>query len=327
MLCYVVKNLILFFRKKVSSGVDAKEGKLVLFLPKTADTPLKISLEAQLASFSDTLKNAYTCKLIYEPIEIKEENGDGKIRTGCKIRYYDNKHEEHYATCGAFLKNQEKRIFLLSSCHSHSPAKCVFITSTSSSKQLPTCEYIDNIYKMNPLMDAVLMEIGKANNTDEEIDVFLRSPFPNSVLCGPFDKDLEDLQLTVSSTSKREVPMVMKHGSTSQKTKGILSLYEFEHPATGLTGGLVIIPASEEEMFSEPGDSGSVIYLMEKHKGHPESKSKTCHLALAMLCHGVTGLTPRVKCTLAFRLDEVIEHFESTNEMKLFLEVQDHMHK
>ena len=301
---------------------------MVLFLPSTDETVLKRSLEEQVASLSDTLKKAYICKLTYQPIEIKEESGDGKVGSGCKIMYLDNKHEEHYSTCGAFVKDQSKKIFLLSSCHGSSPVNCILVTSPSSAKQMHPCEYVDSVYQKDPLLDAVLMQImGKAKKTDKEIDVFLHSPFPDSALCGPFDKDLEDLPLTGNVTGKREWPMVMKHGSKSHETKGILSLYEFEHPATGLTGGLLITPASNEGDFSEPGDSGSVIYLMEKHKGHPESEKYTCHQGLAMLCHGVTGLIPNIKGTLAFRLDDIIEHFEASNNMELFLEVQDHMHK
>ena len=215
---------------------------------------------------------------------------------------------------------------MLTSLHGTSPNECYFLDPSLSEWikwRRKGCKCIDQVFQQDPLLDATLVAI-ESKDIIDHIDLYLRSPSKDSALCGMYTAHTEDLEVQKAGGHQSGCPLVLKHGSTSKETKGILSMYDFHHPPRRITGGLVITPADSQKSFSEPGDSGSVIFRALAHKHSKFGKKHSLHEGVGMLCASIQGIYPEIKCSLAFRLDDAVVFFEKKTGRKMFISPFDH---
>ena len=303
----------------IPSAIDTVDKKLTLFIPKTHYPELKQAVESRLEGIDPLYKDAVKV-VSTDKLEIQEENQSGKCSLGCQIVYHDSEQETRHATCGGFVKDQNHKIYALSSCHGNMPDECYILESvpTPLSQKRHPCEFVEQVYQKSPLVDAVLFDVteGVPRNI---IDPHLPEPGPNSSLVGPFRGSIEDLHLSMSDISSVHLakgPEVMKYGGETQLTKGVLSFYRFNIPQDEITDALVISPKNPCEEFSKEGDCGSVIFRENRGDNQPSGEAFS-YEGLALLCYGLKGLKVDEKSSLAFRLDHAIERLEDKTGKKL----------
>ena len=178
------------------------------------------------------------------------------------------------------------------------------------------------VFQLDPLIDATLFKVDDEDLL-RQIDLKLRRPYKNSVICGIYTGHIEDLEGCNGASCSSEYPMVTKCSSACGETKGILGMDEFEDPSRGIAGGLLIIPDGTAS-FSGPGDSGSVIYQLAPHEHTKIRSEHSHHESVAMLTHGVQGIYPDITCSLGFRLSDAVKHFEKVLTKMLTPLLYDH---
>ena len=314
---------LLPFRESLSSALDTKDNKLVLFIPADRKFELRDVLHKKLSVIDPDIRDEYRLHIVQEPIEITPEYGGGKYRSGTKLCYYDKQKRSRYASCGVFLKDDDGHTYMISSCHGSNPKECYILETDPSSSVCSRhrCKRVEHVYQTSPLLDAVLFEVDTQGVTDL-IDPLLGSPFTNSALCGLYTDASEDIN---------KVPgkwiTVEKYGGSTKTTKGEVSLYDFQHPPSDITDALVIRPVDPENAFSEAGDSGALVYRVQPHNHAKADEAMTnlsLHEGIAVLCHGLKGVEPKQKWGVAFRLDDAIGHFKEKMGKSLHLLPFDH---
>ena len=312
------------FSEGLSSACNIGDSKLVLFLPKERQSALKTALDQELRADDDVFKTQFEIRLLEKSIEIAEETGTKEFRPGCQICYYTGDDKLRYATCGAFVKDEEGKLYILSSCHGHTPDKVYLQSSTSPTKQRRhKLKLAHEVHQKDPLLDAVLLEVSDSKLVDQ-CDPHMCRPHKNSALCGMYTGHTEDIAHVDEDWQKGEPPVVMKYGGTSKLTKGRLTLFHYQNPNEYITNALVITPSDSKELFSMEGDSGSVIFREDTHRHPDKYPSFSLHEGLAMQCYTVKGLEPNVTCSLAFRLDDAVEYFEGQTGKHLEIQPFNH---
>ena len=309
-------------RESVPSGIDVEDNKLILFLPKNKEFIMKVVVDIRVQQLDKTFKDVYKICIRDTPLRITEENSSGKYKPGTKICYTSEDGSIHYATCGPFVKDSENNLYVISTFHGHRPDSCYLLEElTSSSKtKRHNCKVVAYVYKRNPFLDAVLIQIEEEEmklDTDPFLRMQNRTAGGTKGLCGYYNGSIEDLDTTYTHGT-----MVIKHGAVTKVTTGMLVLYDFEDPQQGIYGALVIRPIGHLNIFSKAGDSGSMIMCVQPdgHQTSEENGEFSRHLGIGVLSHGIEGLYPKVKCSLASRLDRVIEFFciETKKDLRLF---------
>ena len=305
-----------------------KDNKLILFVPRQSQLNLQHELDSLLTSGRDIFQSEYRIHVIEQNIVVTDEDRHAGYGSGSKICYHRSDRSLHQATCGVFLTDERNRMYVLTSFHGTSPKECYFMDPSTSDWvkwRRKGCKCIDQVFQQDPLLDATLVGI-ESKDIKDRVDLYLRSPSKDSALCGMYTAHTEDLKVEKSgdNTHQSGCPLVLKHGSTSKETRGILSMYDFHHPPRRITGGLVIIPADSEESFSEPGDSGSLIFRESTHEHGKLRKDYSLHEGVGMLCAGIQGMYPEINCTLAFRLDDAVNFFKTKTGRRLLLSPFDH---
>ena len=307
------------FRFSLSSALDIMDKKLVLFVPQEIAAEVKQSLRD---TVTDSFKNEYKLHLVEKSLILKEENGPKKGNPGNKIYYTDSDNGRHFATCGAFVKDDDDKLYILSSCHGHSPKQCYFLEPVPEPREYNRhpCRLAASVYQKDPLVDAVLLEV-YTDDLKSIVEPVPQKDQPKShALCGMYDDYIEDLV-----HADADEVTVMKYEGKTSPTKGKLSFYKFQNPSDEITDALVITPADPEQgSFSSEGDSGSVVVLEKTHEHPGKHRDYSLHLGLAMLCYGIEGLHPGVKCSLAFKLEHAINALECKIGKELNLLPFDH---
>ena len=323
---YKVSYIISPSRESLPSGIDAKDRKLVLFPTNDKMFKIEMKMDILMNELDVTFKDVYRVCTISSAIHITEEDGRGKYRPGTEICFTDEHGIYHHTTCGAFLTDSEGNMYVISSFHGHVPESCYLLEElpSTSIKKRHNCKVVAHVYKKTPLLDAVLIRIDDEEikaNADSFLNLQPRTTGGKKGLCDYFTGPTEDLHTTCTHGT-----MVIKHGAATQLTKGRVALYDFEHPRLGIYGALVIQPIAPRESFSKAGDSGSIIMCAVpfEHQTPQVNGEFACHLGVGMLSHGITGLYPNAKCSLAVRLDFIIEFFRSETKMDLCLLSVDH---
>ena len=244
-------------------------------------------------------------------LNVCDEGEQGKCLPGCHIQFEQTNDKVFYATAGAFLRDEDDTLFILSSCHGENIQHCYFLDSEGSQKY--ECKYIAGAYDKKNIIDACLLEVDNVH-LKNKLDYCLPIENRRIALYGPFVDSIEDI---VDTPGKRV--KVMKYGAKTRLTEGKLSYYDFEDPSTGISGGLIITPTTGKEAFTEEGDCGSVIFRQTPNEENAKSSDGfTRHEALAMHSSALTGIGVGT-CSLASRLDTVIAHFENIIDKELHL--------
>ena len=259
-----------------------------------------------LVSRIQDVKNSYKIesRIFSLPKQLRfiPDGGFGKRSPGCQIEFHCSAGKTFFATAGAFVKDEADKLYILSSCHGITFQDCYFIEAKDGKKH--KCEYVAGVFQQRPFLDACLLRV-----TSQELKKKYEWWLPGSdkkkmAFYGPYANAIEDL-----SETPGQRPGVMKYGGSTKLTKGELAYYKFNAPAEGITGGLIITPAEDKGVFSWEGDSGGVIVRETTDKTH-ELKDMSFHEAIAMHSNAVEGFLTDQTCSLAFRLDHVIQHFE-----------------
>ena len=232
------------------------------------------------------------------------EGGLGKRSPGCQIQFQCTGDQTFHSTAGAFVKDESQKLYVLSASHGNTVQHCYFIEGKNGKRH--ECEYVAGVYTKHPFLDACLLRV-----TSEELNKKYEWWLPGSdkkrmAFYETYIDSMEDL----SETPGQRVG-VMKYGASTKLTKGELSYYKFSSPAEGITGGLIITPAKDKGAFSWEGDSGAVIFRESPNKAL-EQKDTSFHEAIAIHSNAVEGILTDQTCSLAFRLDHVIEYFNNT---------------
>ena len=267
-------------------------------------------------------KNDYRLQIIDAPLTLREEHGSKCGNPGNKLFYTGSDGVDHYATCGAFVRDEHDKLYILSSCHGHSPTMCYFmqpVPSPMKHKRHP-CKLVASVYERDPLLDAVLYEV-YTKGLKSIVEPVPHQDQPKShALCGMYEDPIEDLV-----GQDEENVIVMKYEGKKEPAKGTLSFYKFENPSEEISDALVIAPVdTNTDSFSSEGDSGSLVLLDNTHTHSGKYENYSLHEGLGMLCYGVDGLYPGVKCSLAFKLDNALEVMRQKTKMKLHLLPFDH---
>ena len=246
-----------------------------------------------------------------EPLEVFDEGEVGRCLPGCQIQFEQTTDEVFFATAGAFLKDTNGTLYILSSCHGRNIQHCYFLESQGSQKY--ECKYIAGAYDKKDIIDACLLEVDN-EYLKNKLDYCMPIENKKIALYGPYADSIEDI---IDTPGKRV--KVMKYGGKTRLTEGELSYYDFEDPVTGISGGLIITPTTSKETFTEEGDCGSVIFRQAPNKEDVKSSDGFVrHEALAMHSSALTGIGMGT-CSLATRLDKVIDHFEDVIAKELHL--------
>ena len=184
-------------RNAVSNALDVMDNKLVLFIPREHEEAMKASLDELLMDVPTIFKSSYKIQLLEGPLTISEEGGDIKCTAGSKLRLEDsvaNKSQD--ASLGAILKDENNKLYMISSPHQLSVHTCHLIEDDPSmyegfkKSQVGPC--IASRYTKRPLQDACLIEI-ENEELKESVDPFLPGLTEKSTLCGPFSGNNSDL--------------------------------------------------------------------------------------------------------------------------------------
>ena len=273
-------------------------------------------MEEKLQDLGHMFRDEFKIEVHHQPIDVVQEDGRENYGSGSQVCYHDANHKLHYATCGAFVKDEKGKLYMLTSCHGESPKVCYILEPDSSPPdqwKRYSCKRRAHVFKTDPLLDAILVEVNN-EEVKNHIDPLLHCPHENSALCCVFTDRIDDFNAETGSW-----PVVVKSGKKGHPALGKLFLYDCDIPHKDITGALVVAPEGSQS-FSEQGDSGSVIFQQDTHE-HAKSDTHNyrLHEGLAMLSHGVTGLYPDLKCSLAFRLDHVIQYFSEKTGHDLHL--------
>ena len=308
----VIFKIIILYRYNIPSAIDVEVGKLVLFLKKAEEDELKRVLMAKIGDLGDNFKQEYIVQPLERPIEIFEETGHSMPCPGFQIEFDCPKNESFRATAGAFVRTTDETLYILSSCHGKRVQHCYFIDSEGSRRY--ECIYKEGVYSQQPLLDACLLEV-----IDQDLKKTYESCLQIDTGKVAFCRPDSGLLNKISGNPKERVGVSkyeVRHEAGSLKAfikNGFLKYRRFQYPQEGITQGLVFAPSKESGEFTEAGESGSVIFHKTPRHGQNSTLKKNgivVHEALAMHCRRVENL-PSGNCSLAFRLDHIIEYFES----------------
>ena len=307
------------FRNGIPTALDMKDDKLLIFVPKEEATLLEESLDREIDAIGDVFKEEYRMHYTESPVTVLEEDDTQQYSPGCRVAYYDEQKILHFSTCGAFLTDEEQKLYIISSSHGNLPEKFYLQAHKAKSgkqERLHKLKRVATVFQKDPLLDAVLLEVNA--KVEKKCTPHVRRPNETSAFCGTYTDLIIDLGVRDKDGGKKR-PTVLKYGAATGLTMGELAMYDMQIPGESISNALTVMPDSSGGPFSSRGDCGSVVYKGSVHDhdgGEPGFKR---HLGLAMICYGVTGLDKHSKLTLAFRLNDVIEHFEEELKKKLTL--------
>ena len=300
-------------RHSICSGLDVNDNKLVLLLPEEIEESLKTDLQGEVMSLGmEPFEDVFTTQSIKGTTNISDLNATTDCNPGCQICYFDSSEVLRYASCGAFLKDQDDKVYVLSSCHGHSAHDFYLMESATSAptRRRHKLKRVAGVHQKDPLLDAVLLEVTDHTLLKKCIPQ-MSKPSKNVTPMEVFTGPTEELAGSDSKMLGRG-KKVVKYGGMAQKTSGELFLYDFRKPSEEITNALVIIPGSSDDTFCSEGDSGSVIFRGESQKNKKVRKGEKFphHEGIAVLCSGL-GDQEMGFWGLAFRLDDAIEFFEA----------------
>ena len=286
-------------------------------VPRGDEDAFRVNLEKEmLARGLREFKDDFRIECTDGELEISFLNDTSACGPGNNICYYNSDDDLRYSTSGAFVRDENGQLYILSSCHGSSASN--FFLFVSSDKSLTpkryklTCAAV--VYQKDPLLDAVLLRV---NEEELLCDPHVRQPFKNSALCGVYCGSMGRLY-----GDKRT--LVLKYGSKTELTRGELCLYEFENHHECISNALVIKPVSDKEPFCADGDSGAVIYKEEPHTHVQKSRGYCLHEGIALLCAGIRAKNSESVWGLACRLDDVLIHFQQQLWVELTVLPFDH---
>ena len=270
----------------------------MLFLMQNEEVKLKNFVREKIGSINETFKHEYKIHILDQPIQICYEEGSGRNNPGSTIQFQCQKQHTFHSTAGAFVKDEQEALYILTSCHGCSIQHCYFIESGGQNRY--ECEYITDLFHKDPFLDACILKV-----TDKRLQNNYTYSVPGEAgpiaFCGPYTESLEEMTDTDKGVE------VMKYGGRTKLTKGLLSYHHFCVPSEGITGGFLITPADGTKAFTDDGDCGSVVFLSTPRN---VDGKLSYHEALAIHANGVKGLFKDGKCSLAFRIDHALEYFQ-----------------
>ena len=286
------------------------DNKLVLYLQGRNSSEVD-ALRSQIRSLGERFQDIWKFGPTVDKIQIHELNGGEKYSLGSQICYTGPQDALCYSACGAFLQDEEGTKYILSSCHGER-AHSFYIEipeTTESQQRRHKLKPVAVVYRKDPLLDAVLLEVG--NDVAKYCDPCLKSLHENAIVCCIFTGNMQRLI--------RDRPVVIKYRDNHNLSKGRVSECNWQGPSGSITDALLIKPDDQSEPFCKEGDSGSVLFLEKHHNQTFSGKVYSGHKGIAVLSAGVTGIDTGTMHGIAFRLDDAMDYFENKLKKKLYL--------